>query len=114
MALNGFALLVSLFLSWRLMKVGNLNLSTCTFSMTLRSQTFGWQTFKRVGASRTINRVYNLVLMLSIAIQLSLFFVGASAALWIDQVCNGNIGQLTKQPHAFKAVMITVLVVSTS
>ncbi|KAI0757276.1 hypothetical protein C8Q80DRAFT_1090727 [Daedaleopsis nitida] len=92
MALNAFALLVSIFLSWRLMK------------------TFGWQTFKRVGASRTINRVYNLVLMFSIAIQLSLFFVAASAALWIDQVCNGNIGRLTHQPLAFKAVMIVVLV----
>ena len=45
------------------------------------AQSFGWQTFKRVGASRVINRVYNLVLMLSIAIQLALFFVGASAAL---------------------------------
>ncbi|RPD63261.1 hypothetical protein L227DRAFT_522304 [Lentinus tigrinus ALCF2SS1-6] len=91
LALNCFALLVSAFLSWRLMK------------------TFGWQTFKRVGASRTINRVYNMVLMFSIAIQLSLFFVGTSAALWIDQVYNGNIGRLTQQPHVFKAVMITVL-----
>ncbi|TFK93548.1 hypothetical protein K466DRAFT_100398 [Polyporus arcularius HHB13444] len=91
LALNCFALLVSVFLSWRLMK------------------TFGWQTFKRVGASRTINRVYNLVLMMSISIQLSLFFVGASAALWIDQVSNGNIGRLTQEPHVFKAVMITVL-----
>ncbi|KAL1951764.1 hypothetical protein VTO73DRAFT_913 [Trametes versicolor] len=92
LALNCFALLVSGFLSWRLMK------------------SFGWQTFKRVGASRVINRVYNLVLMLSISIQLSLFFVGASAALWVDQVYNGNIGRLTMQPTFFKAIMITVLV----
>ncbi|KAI0359062.1 hypothetical protein OH77DRAFT_1420605 [Trametes cingulata] len=92
LALNCFALLVSGFLSWRLMK------------------SFGWQTFKRVGASRVINRVYNLVLMLSIAIQLALFFVGASAALWIDQVYNGNIGRLTMKPTFFKAVMITILV----
>ncbi|KAI1797578.1 hypothetical protein LXA43DRAFT_877443, partial [Ganoderma leucocontextum] len=91
LALNVFALLVSAFLSWRLMK------------------TFGWQTFKRVGASRTINRIYNLVLMFSIAIQLALFFVGASAALWVDQVYNGNIGRLTMRPTFFKAVMITVL-----
>lgn len=60
-----------------------------------------------------INRVYNLVLMLSISIQLSLFFVGASAALWVDQVYNGNIGRLTMQPTFFKAIMITVLVVRT-
>ncbi|KAI0336143.1 hypothetical protein GY45DRAFT_1316219 [Cubamyces sp. BRFM 1775] len=92
LALNCFALLVSAFLSWRLVK------------------SFGWQTFKRVGASRVINRVYNLVLMLSIAIQLALFFVGASAALWLDQVYHGNIGRLTKDPIFFKSVMITVLV----
>ena len=73
-------------------------------------QTFGWQTFKRVGASRTVNRVYNLVLMFSIGIQLALFFVGASAALWVDQVYNGNIGRLTNDPTLFKAIMITVLV----
>ncbi|KAH9853099.1 hypothetical protein C2E23DRAFT_823292 [Lenzites betulinus] len=92
LALNCFALVVSAFLSWRLMK------------------SFGWQTFKRVGASRVINRVYNLVLMLSISIQLALFFVGASAALWVDQVYNGNIGRLTMKPTFFKAVMIIVLV----
>ncbi|KAH9912239.1 uncharacterized protein BXZ73DRAFT_107524 [Epithele typhae] len=91
-ALNCFALLVSVFLSWKLMK------------------TFGWQTFKRVGASRTINRVYNSVLVLSIVIQLSLFFIGASAALWLDQVSNGNIGRLTGDPMLFKGVMITVLI----
>lgn len=91
LALNVFALLVSAFLSWRLMK------------------TFGWQTFKRVGASRTINRIYNLVLMFSIAIQLALFFIGASAAIWVDQVYNGNIGRLTMRPTVFKAVMGTVL-----
>ena len=104
MALNGFALLVSLFLSWRLMKVGNLNSSTCTFSMTLRSQTFGWQTFKRVGASRTIKRVYQLVLVLSVTIQLSLFFVVASVALWLDQIYNGDIGRLTTRSAAFRGI----------
>ncbi|KAI8995420.1 hypothetical protein BD414DRAFT_534588 [Trametes punicea] len=92
LALNCFALLVSALLSWRLVK------------------SFGWQTFKRVGASRVINRVYNLVLMLSIAIQLALFFVGASAALWLDQVYSGNIGRLTRHPLFFKVVMIAVLI----
>ena len=52
--------------------------------------------------------------MFSIGIQLALFFVAASAALWIDQVYNGNIGRLTKGPTFFKAVMITVLVVCTA
>ena len=48
--------------------------------------------------------------MFSIGIQLALFFVGASAALWVDQVYNGNIGRLTNDPTLFKAIMITVLV----
>lgn len=51
--------------------------------------------------------------MFSIAIQLALFFVGASAAIWVDQVYNGNIGRLTMRPTFFKAVMITVLAVCT-
>ncbi|KAF8559361.1 hypothetical protein OG21DRAFT_1480717 [Imleria badia] len=55
--LNAVALLVSAFLSWGLGKA------------------FGWQTFKRVGASLTISRVYKIVLTLSIVIQLSLFFI---------------------------------------
>lgn len=86
-------MLLSLFLTWRLVKA------------------FGWQTFKRVGASRMINRVYNTVLFLSIVIQLALFFVGASAAIWLDQVFNGDIARHTQQSTFFKAVMITVLVV---
>lgn len=52
--------------------------------------------------------------MFSIAIQLALFFVGASAAIWVDQVYNGNIGRLTMRPTFFKAVMITVLTVCTT
>ena len=49
--------------------------------------------------------------MFSIAIQLSLFFVGTSAALWIDQVYNGNIGRLTQDPKLFLALMLVVLIV---
>lgn len=44
-------------------------------------QLFGWQTFKRVGASIKINRIYRLVLILSITIQLSLFFMAVTAGL---------------------------------
>ena len=73
---------------------------------------FGWQTFKRIGASRTINRVYMLVLVLSIAIQLSLFFIIASIGLWIDQLYNGAVGQLATLSSVYKGVLITVLLVS--
>jgi hypothetical protein len=51
-------------------------------------QLFGWQTFKRIGASLVINRVYRLMLVLSIAIQLCLFFIAVTVSLWIDQLVN--------------------------
>jgi hypothetical protein len=74
---------------------------------------FGWQTFKRVGASRTINRIYKLVLVLSTVIQLTLFFVVGTAALWIDQLYNGAIGVLTTQgsSNLHQALLVLVLVV---
>ncbi|OCH96709.1 hypothetical protein OBBRIDRAFT_787278 [Obba rivulosa] len=92
LVLNCVAFLFSSFLTWRLMKA------------------FGWQTFKRVGASRTINRVYNAVLILSISIQLALFFVATFAALWLDQVLNGSIGRLTHTKAMFIAISVLVLV----
>ena len=72
-------------------------------------QLFGWQTFKRVGASRSINRIYKLVLSLSIAIQLSLFFIVVSVALWIDSLCNGQIGRLSDNPMLYKGVMVCIV-----
>jgi hypothetical protein len=38
---------------------------------------FGWQTFKRIGASLEINKLYKIVLVFSIGLQLGFFFVGA-------------------------------------
>ncbi|KAL5535245.1 hypothetical protein ACEPAF_3339 [Sanghuangporus sanghuang] len=92
LVLNAVALVLSGFLSWKLFKL------------------FGWQTFKRVGASRTINRVYKLVLTLSIAIQLSLFFIVVSIALWLDSLCNGVVGRLSKNPTLFKGLTVAVIV----
>ncbi|CCM00316.1 uncharacterized protein FIBRA_02346 [Fibroporia radiculosa] len=92
MALNAVALIVSVILSWRLIKL------------------FGWQTFKRVGASRRINRVYTIVLFLSIVIQLTLFLIALSCGLWIDQLMNGTIGHLTQYSAIFKGVDIVLLI----
>lgn len=83
--LNGIVFVVNLFLHYKLMKL------------------FGWQTFKRIGASLTINRVYKLVLIQSIAIQLALFFMVASAGLWIDQLYNGAVGRLASLDKLYKA-----------
>lgn len=91
LAFNALALLISGVLSWKLMK------------------SFGWQTFKRIGASLTISRAYRIILIFSITIQLSVFFVVVSVALWIDQVYNGDIGHLTQRAAMFKGIMISIL-----
>lgn len=91
LVLNVVALFVSSFLSWRLAKL------------------FGWQTFKRVGASIAISRVYKLVLVLSVVIQVSLFFIVIAISLWLDQLCNGNIGRLNSSP-VYKPLLIVTLI----
>ncbi|KAG5651226.1 hypothetical protein H0H81_009421 [Sphagnurus paluster] len=92
LALNIVALLISAFLTWKLIKL------------------FGWQTFKRVGASRTINRVYKIVLILSITIQLSLFFMVVSVSLWVDQLFSSTIGDLTSFQKLYKVSSFITLV----
>jgi len=92
MAFNIFALLISSFLTWKLFKL------------------FGWQTFKRVGASRTINRIYKIVLILSITIQLCLFFMVVTVSLWIDQLFNSTIGDLLDFQTFYKVTSFVTLV----
>jgi len=58
----------------------------------------------------TINRVYKLVLILSIVIQLALFFMIVTVALWIDQLWNGQIAHLAILAFVYKPVFIIVLV----
>jgi len=91
LALNVIALFVSSFLTWKLIKL------------------FGWQTFKRVGASLTINRVYKLVLFLSITIQLSLFFMIVTVSLWVDQLMNNLIGDLADFQKLYKVTSFITL-----
>lgn len=94
LAFNVFALFISCFLTWRLIKL------------------FGWQTFKRVGASLMINRIYKIVLVLSVLIQLSLFFTTVTVSLWIDQLINSAIGDLVSFLTLYKAASIITLVLS--
>ncbi|KAJ7693611.1 hypothetical protein B0H17DRAFT_1168805 [Mycena rosella] len=91
LALNVVALLISCVLTWKLVKL------------------FGWQTFKRVGASLAINRVYKLVLVLSITLQLSLFFMGVTVSLFLDQLFNGLVGQ-----HAWYSMLYKVMFIITA
>jgi hypothetical protein len=61
-----------------------------------------------------MRRVYRNVLLLSIIIQLSVFFMCTIAILWIDELFNGSIGLLAKLATLHKVVFITILIVSTS
>jgi len=85
-------LLLSCFLTWRLIKL------------------FGWQTFKRVGASLTIHRVYMIVLVLSVTIQLCLFFILATVSLWLDQLITNSIGDRVSFRSLYKVSCITTLI----
>jgi hypothetical protein len=76
-ALNAADVIFVGFLSYKLVKI------------------YSWQTYKRIGASLTINRVYKLVLCLSVAIQLALFFIVAVAGLWLDQLYHGAAARLS-------------------
>jgi hypothetical protein len=91
LALNIIALFVSSYLTWKLIKL------------------FGWQTYKRVGASLMINRVYKLVLLLSITIQLSFFFMIVTVSLWVDQLTDSVIGDLATFQKLYKVTSFITL-----
>jgi hypothetical protein len=65
-----------------------------------------------MGASMPIRTQYRAVLILSITIQLAFFFIAASAGLWLDQLINGVISQITKQKVGCEVVTVFILVVS--
>lgn len=114
LVLNVVALLISSFLTWKLIRVRPLN-KTLFRNMILIHyllQLFGWQTFKRVGASLTINRIYKFVLILSITIQLSLFFMIVTVSLWIDQLMNNTIGDFATLQKLYKVTSMITLAVS--
>jgi len=108
--LNTLALLIGIILSWRLLKV-----FIYLFSLTLLAsnplQAFGWRTFKRMGASMQIRTQYRAVLILSVTIQLALFFIVASAGLWLDQLINGVASQITTHKVLYEVMTTLVLTV---
>jgi hypothetical protein len=88
---------------------------TCLFPVPFPSnplQAFGWRTFKRMGASIQIRTQYRAVLILSITIQLAFFFIVASAGLWLDQLINGVISQMTIRKAGLEVLTVMVLIVS--
>ncbi|CAE6392710.1 unnamed protein product [Rhizoctonia solani] len=92
LVLNGLVLLSSGYMSWKLLK------------------TFGWLTFKRVGASLEINRMYRVVLCLAIVLQLSLYFMVVSMALWIQELYRGPAAKETSLAPLYKAIVAIQLV----
>lgn len=53
---------------------------------------YGWITFKKMGASRTIARAYKCALALSICIQLEIFLYIASVGCILDQITKNLLG----------------------
>lgn len=112
LALNIVGLIISAFLTWKLIKVFFFRIIQA-FGISNRSyQLFGWQTFKRVGASLSINRIYKFVLFLSVTIQLSLFFMIVTVSLWVDQLMNSVIGDLASYQKLYKVASLITLAVS--
>lgn len=93
LVVNCVSLLVFAFLSWRLIK------------------TFGWQTFKRIGASCLVNRVYKIVLTFSIGLQLTFFFIIASMGIWMDLLCNTVLGSYADLMSLYQAFSILACII---
>jgi len=65
-----------------------------------------------MGASMRIRTQYRAVLILSVTIQLALFFIVASAGLWLDQLVNGVVSQIARQKVVYEVMTALVLAVS--
>ncbi|KAG8774956.1 hypothetical protein FRC15_000894 [Serendipita sp. 397] len=92
---NCVSLIAFIILSWRLVKL------------------FGWQTFKRIGASIQVNRIYMIVLIFSIGLQMSFFFVIAMMGVWVDILCSSILGSTAdnKKLYMAFAIMACILMV---
>jgi hypothetical protein len=69
------------------------------------------QTFSRVGASMEVHRVYKLVLVFSVGLQLSAFFTLASTSMWIDKICRGVVRMFADHSKLYLAAFIVILLV---
>ncbi|KAJ6542627.1 hypothetical protein B0H19DRAFT_1267865 [Mycena capillaripes] len=68
------------------------------------------QTFSRVGASEEVNRIYKLVLLLSVILQLAGFFTLGQTALWIGKISFGSIRQLAEHFPIYLAELVVTAV----
>jgi len=58
-----------------------------------------------------IARLYKVVLLLSITLQLAVFFIVVTSGLWIDQLFNGAIGTLAEHKTVYRVIFTLVLIV---
>lgn len=65
-----------------------------------------------MGASMKIRTQYRAILILSVTIQLALFFIVASAGLWLDQLINGVASQIAGHKVLYQVMAALVLAVS--
>ncbi|KLO11581.1 hypothetical protein SCHPADRAFT_905925 [Schizopora paradoxa] len=70
---NIISLLLSAYLSFNLFKI------------------YAQESFKRVGADAKLNRLYKIILVFSVFLQLSVFFTISSSAMWVDELSTGAV-----------------------
>jgi hypothetical protein len=68
------------------------------------------QSFNRVRASAQLNRIYKLVLVLSVCLQLGGFFIVASTAMWLDKASTGAIKHVAQHLGLYRAVFSVMVV----
>lgn len=59
-----------------------------------------------------INRLYKVVLVFSVLLQLSLFFIAITVGVWVDQLFNGPAKYLANHRTIYEAVSIVTILVS--
>jgi len=83
------ALLLSMYLSWRLYKI------------------YRTHTFRRVGPPKDVLRMYAYVLAVLVSIQVSVFILVNAMSLWVDQLLHGPIHELSSHTVVYKGTFIT-------
>jgi len=86
------ALFVSLYLSWRLLKL------------------YRTHTFRHVGPPKNILRMYRYFLAVLVSIQLSVFILVTAMALWVDQLLHGVVGKLSSHTVLYDGTFIVTTV----
>ncbi|TFK96961.1 hypothetical protein BDV98DRAFT_575222 [Pterulicium gracile] len=75
-------------------------------------RTYSRQTFSRVGGSEKVQRIYTLVLVVSVLLQLACFFSLASAAMWIDKIVKSAVGIFATHKDLYLVAFILVALVT--